>query len=77
MIIQIKKNNIAYRIVRDVLYNIESKVTVIDEDRFLIDVEMYLPDLMMEKLEVFEREGYTFSISRNERKYITKIAIYK
>ena len=74
---QIKKNNIAYRIVRDVLYNIESKVTVIDEDRFLIDVEMYLPDLMMEKLEVFEREGYTFSISRNERKYITKIAIYK
>ena len=70
-------NNIAYRVMQDALYNIKANIIMVDLNTYLIEVDMFLPDNIMENLESFDKEKYMFSVTRNEKDYITKIMIYE
>ena len=70
-------NNIAYRVMQDALYNIKANIIIVDLNTYLIEVDMFLPDNIMENLESFDKEKYMFSVTRNEKDYITKIMIYE
>ena len=70
-------NNIAYRIMEEALYNIKANIIMLDRNKYLIEIDMFLPENIMENLEKVDKENYTILVSRNERKCITSIMIYE
>ena len=62
---------------QEALYNIKANIIMVDLNTYLIEVDMFLPDNIMENLESFDKEKYMFSVTRNEKDYITKIMIYE
>lgn len=70
-------NNIAYRVLREALFNIDSNILMLDRNTFLIEINTYLPENIMQNLENMEKDGYVFSVVRNEKKSFTKIMIYE
>jgi len=69
-------SNIAYRIMQEALFNIKANILMIDANTYLIEVDIYLPENIMENLENMEKDRYTISVVRNEKDYNTKIMIY-
>ena len=69
-------NNIAYKVMQDALYNIDAKVIMIDLNTYLIEIDMLLPENIMEKIEKIDKEKFTFSVVKNEKQLTTKIMIY-
>ena len=70
-------NNIAYRVLQEALFNIESNLKIIDKNTYLIELDMYLPENIMQNLENIDKENYFFSIIRNLKEGNTKIIIYE
>ncbi len=69
-------NNIAYRLMQEALLNVKANIIMPDINTYLIDIDMFLPNNIMENLEEFDKEKYTFSVFRNEKSCTTKIMIY-
>ena len=69
-------NNIAYRLMQDALLNVKANILMPDINTYLIDIDMFLPNNIMENLEEFDKEKYTFSVYRNEKNCTTRIMIY-
>ena len=69
-------NNIAYRIMQEALLNVKANILMPDINTYLIDIDMFLPNNIMENLEEFDKEKYTFSVYRNEKNCTTRIMIY-
>lgn len=69
-------NNIAYRLMQEALLDIKANIIMLDINAYLIDIDMLLPNNIMENLEMFDKEKYIFSVIRNEKKCTTRIIIY-
>ncbi len=69
-------NNIAYRLMQEALLNVKANILMPDINTYLIDIDMFLPNNIMENLEEFDKEKYTFSVYRNEKNCTTRIMIY-
>lgn len=69
-------NNIAYRLMQEALLNVKANILMPDINTYLIDIDMFLPNNIMENLEEFDKEKYTFSVFRNEKNCTTRIMIY-
>lgn len=69
-------NNIAYRLMQEALLNVKANILMPDINTYLIDIDMFLPNNIMENLEEFDKEKYIFSVYRNEKNCTTRIMIY-
>ena len=70
-------NNIAYKFIQEVLLGMKAKVVTINKNVYLIELDMYLPDNIIENIEKFDKRNYSFVVSRNDKKYTTQIMIYE
>ncbi len=71
-----KSNSIVDKIMNEILFNMNASVVKLNKKNYLIEVETYLPENIVKKIESMEKENFSFSIIRNLKKYTTKIIIY-
>lgn len=72
----IEDNSIADKFIKDLLFNYKTSIIKTDEDSYIIEVYMLLPDNIIKNIERYEKEEYTFSVSKNIKKSLTRITIW-
>ncbi len=70
-------NDIVYKFIQEVLLGMKAKIITINKNVYLIELDMYLPDNIIENIEKFDKRNYSFVVSRNDKKYTTQIMIYE
>ena len=74
---KISDNNIIEKIQKSLLNNINSKITQLNDNTYEIEVNTLLPNNIIKKIETFDKEDYSFLLSRNKKNRSTKLTIYK
>lgn len=69
-------NNIAYRLMQEALFNVQAKMIIPYNDTYLIDIDMILPNNIIENIENFDKDNYEFTIVKNMEEGTTQIKIY-
>ena len=72
----IEANSIADKFIKDLLFNYKTSIIKTDEDSYIIEIYMLLPDNIIKNIERYEKEEYTFSVSKNIKKSLTRITIW-
>ena len=71
------QTNIAYDLMRKVFYNQEAKIVTVQDNIFVIEINSLLSDKMIHEMEEFNKENYSFIVSRNYSNKKVKIKIFE